>query len=303
MHLSNRSIMIDRPTGLVVYLITILLAGIVLGLGACSSRTTATAMPDVAEPPTIQIPPQAPDRPTETPRGALRAANPPAPGFNAEASDGRAIELADRVMARLGGRAAWDATRYLTWRFFGGRRHVWDRWSGDHRLEDGELVVLSNLHDRSGRAWYGDVEITDPDTLAARLDKAHASWINDSYWLVMPYKLKDTGVTLTYRGEGMTDEGLPADVVELTFQDVGRTPQNRYQVWIDIDNSLVRQWSFYREATDTEPAFVMPWANWQPHGNIWLNDDFGRRKHSEILVLEQVTDGLFTDPNEILPAK
>jgi len=206
-------------------------------------------------------------------------------------------------MERLGGRTAWDATRYLTWRFFGGRRHVWDKCTGDHRFEDGELIVLSNLHDRHGRAWQADVEILDLDTLAAKLDKAYASWINDSYWLVMPYKLKDSGVTLTYHGECMTEDGLPAHIVELTFHGVGLTPQNRSQVWVDIDNSLVRQWSFYRESTDTEPRFIMPWANWQPYGPIWLNDDFGRRRHTKIRVLEQVTEGLFTNPKIILPSE
>ncbi len=40
--------------------------------------------------------------------------NPPAPGFDEAGSDRRAIELADRVMARLGGRSAWDGTWYLT---------------------------------------------------------------------------------------------------------------------------------------------------------------------------------------------
>ena len=139
--------------------------------------------------------------------------NPPAPGFDEAGSDRRAIELADRVMARLGRRSAWDGTRYLTWRFFGGRRHVWDRWTGNHRFEDGELTVLSNIHDGSGRAWAAGVEITDVDTLAARLDKAHRAWIKDSYWLVMPYKLKDSGATLKYHGEGMTEEGLLAYIL------------------------------------------------------------------------------------------
>ncbi|HHL71578.1 MAG TPA: hypothetical protein ENJ29_03615, partial [Bacteroidetes bacterium] len=46
-------------------------------------------------------------------------ANPPAPGFNLADSDARAIAIADEVMQALGGRRAWDKTRYITWRFFG----------------------------------------------------------------------------------------------------------------------------------------------------------------------------------------
>ena len=34
----------------------------------------------------------------------------------------------------------------------------------------------------------------------------------------MHYKLRDSGVTLKYHGEGMTEEGLPAYILELTFR-------------------------------------------------------------------------------------
>lgn len=225
--------------------------------------------------------------------------NPPAPGFDIAGSDRRAVELADRVMERLGGRLAWDQTRFVTWRFFGGRRHVWDKWTGDHRFENEDLVVLHNLHEGSGQAWRDGVPVTDADSLAHHLDRAQAAWINDSYWLVMPYKLKDSGVTLRYVGEGMMDDGLPAHILDLTFAGVGRTPQNRYQIWVDIHTNLVRQWSFYREAGDSEPRFVMPWANWQQYGDIWLNDDFGGRQHSDIAVYDELPATIFTDPKEI----
>ncbi|MEJ2086172.1 MAG: hypothetical protein P8Y44_10915, partial [Acidobacteriota bacterium] len=59
-----------------------------------------------------------------SPGSLLADENPPAPGFNAEASDDEAIVIADQVMEALGGRKAWDDTRYLTWNFFGRRRHV-----------------------------------------------------------------------------------------------------------------------------------------------------------------------------------
>ena len=274
------------------WLVALALAAALL---SCSPKTAMTpSTPAAPAEPAMPVP-------TSPPAAVVDMGNPAAEGFDKEGSDPRAIEIADRVMERLGGRGAWDNTRYLTWRFFGGRRHVWDKWTGDHRLEDGDLVVLHNINDRSGRAWAGDVEITDPDTLTNRLEQAYSRWINDAYWLVMPYKLKDSGVTLTYEGEDMTEDGLPAYVLELTFQGVGRTPQNRYQVWVDIDKSLVRQWSFYREAADPEPRFVMPWANWQTHGDILLNDDFGARRHTEVAVLQEVAAEVFSDTKKTLP--
>ncbi|MEC8992848.1 MAG: hypothetical protein VX656_16510 [Candidatus Latescibacterota bacterium] len=222
--------------------------------------------------------------------------NPMALGFDLSGSDHRAVEIADRVMARLGGREGWEHTRYLTWRFFGKRRHVWDKWTGDLRFEAGDRTVLMNLNDRTGRSWRSGLLVEDPDTLAADVDGAYRAWIKDSYWLVMPYKLKDSGVTLRYKGQDMTEEGIPAHVLELTFQDVGVTPQNRYQVWVDIHESLVRQWSFYRQADDSEPRFVRPWQDWQSYGRIWLASDFGGRRHSEVGVFDDLPASVFDDP-------
>lgn len=222
--------------------------------------------------------------------------NPPAPGFDLAGSDTRAIEIADRVMARLGGRSAWEQTRYLTWRFFGKRRHVWDKWTGNARFEQGDLTVLMNLNTRAGRSWRSGVAVTDDDSTAAHVDAAYRAWINDAYWLVMPYKLKDSGVTLKYAGQEMTQEGLPAHVLELTFTDVGVTPQNRYRVWVDINDALVRQWAFYREAGDEAPRFVLPWQGWSPYGRIWLADDFGRSRHTEVAVFDRLPASVFEDP-------
>ena len=78
--------------------------------------------------------------------------NPPLEGFDLAGSDAQAVAVADRVMERLGGRRNWDNTRYLTWRFFGSRRHVWDKWTGDIRIESAEYLVLMNVHSQEGRA-------------------------------------------------------------------------------------------------------------------------------------------------------
>ena len=105
--------------------------------------------------------------------------NPMAPGFDLSGSDHRAVEIADRVMARLGGREGWEHTRHLTWRFFGKRRHVWDKWTGDLRFEAGDRTVLMNLNDRTGRSWRSGLLVEDPDTLAADVDGVYRAWIKD----------------------------------------------------------------------------------------------------------------------------
>ena len=230
---------------------------------------------------------------------ARAAENPALPGFDHSGSDNRAVEVVDSVMERLGGRSNWDATRYLAWRFFGRRLHVWDKWTGNIRFEEGELLVLMNIHSGSGRAWVANEAIEQPDSLAAKLRRGYEAWVNDSYWLVMPYKLKDSGVTSKYKGRGKTTEGIEADILDLTFKEVGVTPQNRYEVHVDAQEHLVRQWSFYREASDVAPAFTLSWNNWQPYGNIWLADDFGRSRHTDVAVFEHLPTSVFESPDPI----
>lgn len=227
------------------------------------------------------------------------AGNSPLPGADRAGSDPEALTIADEVMERLGGRPAWDQTRYLTWRFFGRRLHVWDKWTGDLRYESGDLLVLMNVQTMQGRAWQSGAEIADPDTVAARLRHGYEAWINDSYWLVMPYKLKDSGVTLRYRGKGRTEAGVRADILELTFEAVGVTPQNKYDVYVTEEERLVRQWAFYATSADPEPRFVGPWDNWQKHGGIWLSDGRGERGHTDVAVFDALPRSVFESPRPV----
>ena len=130
----------------------------------------------------------------------------------------------------MGGREAWDQTRYIRWSFFGRRHHVWDKYTGNIRIEgvDRETeipyLILMNIHTMEGRAWESGEEVTDPGRLAELLDRGEAVWINDSYWLVMPYKLKDTGVTLEYLGEGTMEDGRLGRGATAHFQGCGAHP-------------------------------------------------------------------------------
>lgn len=223
-------------------------------------------------------------------------ANPALPGFNIEASDEKAIQIADEVMQALGGRDNWDATRHVTWRFFGRRLHVWDKWSGDFRWESKDVVVLMNLNTQKGRAWKNGEEITHPDSLTKALKNANSAWNNDSYWMFMPYKLKDSGVTLKYIGEGKMIDDRPADILQLTFANVGDTPENKYLVYVDKQSRLVEQWDFFVKAEDTEPRFQIPWINWEKHGGILLSADRGKYKHSDIAVFDKLPASVYSDP-------
>jgi hypothetical protein len=225
--------------------------------------------------------------------------NPPAAGFDLQGSDAKAIAIADQVMQKLGGRKNWDNTRYMTWKFFGRRFHVWDKHTGNIRVESKNRIVLMNIHTQKGRVWENGEEVTHKDSLAKYLHGGYRAWINDSYWLVMPYKLKDSGVTLKYIGERKTESGADADVLQLTFARVGVTPENKYEVFVNKETKLVDQWSFYRTATDEEPRFTSPWQNWQAYGKIMLAVDHGTRQHTDVAVFDGLPASVFESPDPV----
>lgn len=234
--------------------------------------------------------------------GSLRGQDskyPAMEGFNAEESDAMAIQIAENVMENLGGWENWDKTRYVTWRFFGRRLHVWDKWTGNVRIENGDMTILMNINTKEGRVWENGEPVVNPDTLAQRLERGYRMWVNDSYWVFMPYKLKDTGVTLKYMGDGETEDGNPAHMLRLTFENVGVTPQNKYDVYVDKESNMVTQWSYYRNASDEDPGFTLPWKNWQKYGNIMISDDRGRSKHSDIAVFDELPASVFESPKPV----
>ena len=220
-------------------------------------------------------------------------------------SDAKAIEIAERVMEAMGGQEAWNNTRYISWNFMGrGRTHVWDKWTGNHRIEqqtrDGDrLVSLINTNTWNGRVWRNGVEVTDPEELARLLNSAQGAWINDTYWMFMPFKLRDPGVILEYVGEGQMEDGRASEILRLTFDNVGRTPNNRYLVHVSQDTGLVEQWSYFQNASDAEPGFTLPWADWQRFGNVLLSKDRGRSADWEIRVYDSLPESVFTSPDPI----
>ena len=227
--------------------------------------------------------------------------NPAAEGFDAAGSDERAIEIADSVVARHGGRRAYDDARYLSWNFFGARDLVWDKEDDRVRIEvPGDKMVYlldySEGEDLTGAVRKNGIEMTDPDSLDLYLQSANSMFINDSYWLVQPFKLKDSGVTLKYVGEETDPQkNRPSEVIELTFKEVGDTPGNRYRLFVDKDNYRINTWQFFRAAADAEPSLETPWNGYEEYDGVWLSGDRGGRfQLGDIDVTSTMEDTVFT---------
>ena len=219
-------------------------------------------------------------------------------GFNPDNSDPKAIEIADKVINAMGGQENWENTRYITWEFFGARKLFWDKKTGNVRVFSARdnFTILVNIHDLTGRVLQNGQEITQPDTLKKFLEIGKSMWINDSYWLVMPFKLKDPGVNLKYLRQDTTSEGKLAEVIELTFDGVGETPDNKYEVYVDKETNLVSDWAYFRNAKDEIPKFKNPWRHYKKHGNILLSFDRGNGQFlTGIEVLDELPIEIFTE--------
>jgi len=196
-------------------------------------------------------------------------------------SDARAVAVADEVMASLGGRTAWEKLPGLRWSFGSmlgdsmrsTRRHAWDKRTGAHRVEGvnrlGQTyVIIHTVGDTTnGMAWMNGTRI-EGDSLHKLVKRGEALWVNDTYWMLMPYKLRDPGVTLRYAGD-TTMAGVPCDRIALSFDRVGLTPGDHYWVFVNRTNHRVERWEMVLEG-DSPPPVAYTWEGWEQHDGLWF---------------------------------
>ena len=79
-----------------------------------------------------------------------------------------------------------------------------------------------NMANKQGTV-YEDGKKLEGQAAAKAIEAAYGAYINDFYWLAMPWKWLDEGVNLKYAGK-KPQGGENCDVVEFTFGKVGLTP-------------------------------------------------------------------------------
>jgi hypothetical protein len=197
------------------------------------------------------------------------------------ANDPRAVAVGKAMWQALGGDAGWGQARYFRFDFVvdkGGkavstRSHYWDRFSGRYRVEGMEKGkpwrVYFNVNDKSGVAFVDGKRVTDAAETKKWMEDAYGAFINDSYWLLAPYKLFDPGVTLAYAGEEKAPGGQDCDVVKLSFGEVGLTPKDIYWQLVDKKSHLTVAWKFVLDGKK-EPPSLFSWTDWKQVGPIQL---------------------------------
>ncbi len=217
--------------------------------------------------------------------------------FDPSKSDAKAVALADKVIAAHGGAETWNEKRYISWNFLGARDLVWDKYTGLVRIDfpNANTKFIVNIKEDTGRVMVNDKLITDPDSLATMVDRGKQIWVNDSYWLVFPFKLKDPGVQLQYVGSDTTLAGNRAEVISLQFDSVGFTPQNKYQAYINPETYMIMQWDYFQNATDSAATFSNLWSDYQDFDGVKLSAGRGERKLGNIKISDTVEEDVFSE--------
>ncbi|HUO85249.1 MAG TPA: hypothetical protein VM534_09060 [Thermoanaerobaculia bacterium] len=232
-------------------------------------------------------------------------------------ADPRAVEIARRVREAMGGDAGWDQARFFRFDFnvenktgeaLSSRSHFWDKLEGRHRVEgktrEGQsFLVLHDLDTREGRAWLDGTEL-DGDAKKDWLERAYAQWVNDTYWLLMPWKMLDPGVILRFEGERTVgDERF--QILHLRFENVGLTPGDQYWALIDPESGLMRRWEYVLQGSEPPPV-AWEWNGWQRYGPILLAPDrnpvAGERQimFRNLAVLPALPDSVFESPEPVV---
>lgn len=228
--------------------------------------------------------------------------------------DPEVTRVHQRMVETMAPENGWERTRYLEfdWAVNRGegepliRAHRWDRWEGKARVEaptqeGGTYVAIFATDDpEGGRVWVDGEEVTGEEA-TRRLQGAYSAHINDSYWLIMPYKWTDPGVTARWVGETVEEEtGVRWEKVELSFDEgVGLTPRNRYRAWINAETGLMERWEHFRDA-EAQPS-PSDWTEWVRIGplSLALNRRSGgetRIFFSHVAAAESVPEGAFDPP-------
>ena len=198
--------------------------------------------------------------------------------------DAKADAIGKELIAALGGQDAWDKAREFRFDFVvendgkvaGRRSHAWDRYTGDYKLtgvdkNGAPYAVYFNVNTKKGSAFVNGKPL-EGEAGETLVKSSYARFINDSYWLLAPWKIFDPGVHLAYEGEKPCPAGGTCDILKLSFDEVGLTPKDVYWLWVTRDGRQMVQWQYLLGGAEGEPTTVA-WKDWKKMNGMSLAMD------------------------------
>ena len=200
-----------------------------------------------------------------------------------QAADPKADQLAHQLIDSMGGEKSWEKARQFKFDFVVDREgktvarfsHVWDRYTGDYRVSGTDktgapFVVYFNVNTKEGQALVNGKPV-EGEAKDALLKNAYGRFINDTYWMLAPWKVFDPGVHRSYEGEKPCPEGGgTCEILKLSFDNVGLTPKDMYWLWINKDGHKMVAWQYLLNGATDEPTLAM-WKDWKPMGGVGMS--------------------------------
>ncbi len=184
--------------------------------------------------------------------------------FDPQASDERALELVEAMMAELGTPGAWDEVKQLRWQqiFFledevrGLFVHAWDRWNARHRYEQPTLPSLAlaeqegdpdlvqsivakyRIYDMSrAHVSFAGMPAADDDA-EEMLETARESFDHGHFMLAGYHRLQEPGVTLHYQGQSEPNSGYCEPACSIVMAELApELGGHRYFLHINTETS------------------------------------------------------------------
>jgi hypothetical protein len=205
------------------------------------------------------------------------------------------------MVAAMGGQEAWDRLPCFRFDFVYIRdgkevsrtRHWWDKRTGRARVEATDdqgrhVATIFNLQDRRGLAFVDGIGEGDPKRVAELTQEGYERWVNDTYWVMMPFKLRDPGVRVRYARNEKTLETV-YDVLELSFvAGTGLTSDDRYWLYVNRRTRMIDRWEYVLTGQSPPPAGAS-WEAWSQVGPVKLSLQRRFQGRSSMLRFENVS--------------
>lgn len=157
--------------------------------------------------------------------------------------------LADEMLQTLN-KPGFDSLEYIEFTYRNLNSYKWDRGNNSvvARLQEEEIYLDLNRQMDS----YNLLEL-----------KAYQNFINDSFWLIAPFKIRDEGVIRS------TVEVGGGRGLLVTYSSGGLTPGDSY-LWIIDDNGFPASWKLW---TSNIPigGLELGWSGWVDMNGVWFS--------------------------------